>query len=528
MLLPAVLALASATIVAVAPVDPYMHPTFRLSYAPKRALPTYTVMQTSTNGAGKIHSVDLPSTSQYTNNPIRLIELEGSPAAVGEAYGELMGVSAREAYAIQTAGKESLLPVLDFLWDCSLVNETPDYFLKELDGIKKGGAMAKVDAMDVLVKRMVTAATLPSDTQNIEALIARETARHINISTCGKRGAQLLGPSLSKLKDMPAHGAGHCDFFAVWANMTEDGRLLSSRNLDIEHDTGLAKYKLITVYRIDGQVPYATFGFDGFGGALAGNSKTGLTVSEANLDNLGVAFDGLAWPLRLRHILGNAKNLTEARNIWKETPNTAAFNFLLASSAEPAGSPAAVALETIDTFTAEFFGDSPIEAASKFQCDFNKTKTDGSTCYWPSDNKPVQIGHPMANAVWRSNHALHPTVMKSQEPLWNDTVARYFLLRDRIVEARNRAPIGVDAAINITSLLGIKGRDYGSCSRANINTLKSSHTSAIVLSAVYDPSRLETFVAWEDGANGTWTPASCNTYVQVQLTKFFESFRAQH
>jgi hypothetical protein len=417
MLLPAVLALASATIVAVAPVDPYMHPTFRLSYAPKRALPTYTVMQTSTNGAGKIHSVDLPSTSQYTNNPIRLIELEGSPAAVGEAYGELMGVSAREAYAIQTAGKESLLPVLDFLWDCSLVNETPDYFLKELDGIKKGGAMAKVDAMDVLVKRMVTAATLPSDTQNIEALIARETARHINISTCGKRGAQLLGPSLSKLKDMPAHGAGHCDFFAVWANMTEDGRLLSSRNLDIEHDTGLAKYKLITVYRIDGQVPYATFGFDGFGGALAGNSKTGLTVSEANLDNLGVAFDGLAWPLRLRHILGNAKNLTEARNIWKETPNTAgqsclsplpayapspsfpllpppsdravsilmlvpsfllplfpltcscscsctcfflsaAFNFLLASSAEPAGSPAAVALETIDTFTAEFFGES--------------------------------------------------------------------------------------------------------------------------------------------------------------------------
>jgi hypothetical protein len=75
-------------------------------------------------------------------------------------------------------------------------------------------------------------------------------------------------------------------------------------------------------------------------------------------------------------------------------------------------------------------------------------------------------------------------------------------------------------------LLGIKGLDYGSCSRSNINTLPA-HSTAIVLSLVYDPTQLETHVAWEDGTNSTWTPASCNTYVQVQLKAFFEMYNSQ-
>jgi hypothetical protein len=303
--------------------DAFMHPTFRLNYFPKRALPEYSkVVHRSTNGAGKLHSLVLPPKDEYSSGPIQLIELEGSPANVGEAYGELLGVSAQKGYKIQTTGKAALLPVLDFLWDCSLASKTPQAFIEEMEGMKKGGSMVKVVDLDVMIKRMVTAASLPEDTQNIEALVARETARHHNKTSCGMRGAKLFGSSHNVIAEA-SHGPGHCDFFAVWGNMTEGGRLLSTRNLDIGHDTGLAMHKLITVYRIDGQVPYATFGFTGFAGALAGNSKRGLTVSEANLDNGAVAFDGLAWPLRLRHILGNARNLTQARSIWKETPNTA-------------------------------------------------------------------------------------------------------------------------------------------------------------------------------------------------------------
>ena len=44
----------------------------------------------------------------------------------------------------------------------------------------------------------------------------------------------------------------------------------------------MARGKLVTVYRVTGQRPYATFGFVGYVGALAGLSSAGVTVSEAN------------------------------------------------------------------------------------------------------------------------------------------------------------------------------------------------------------------------------------------------------
>ena len=111
--------------------------------------------------------------------------------------------------------------------------------------------------------------------------------------------------------------------------------------------SGIAAHKLVTVYKLEGRQTYATFGYAGFMGALAGMSKPGITVSEANLDNAAVAFDGLAWPLRLRNVMGRATNLSGAEAVWAETNNTAAFNFLLGSAEDAQG----VALEAISGTT---------------------------------------------------------------------------------------------------------------------------------------------------------------------------------
>ena len=73
------------------------------------------------------------------------------------------------------------------------------------------------------------------------------------------------------------------------------------------------KYKLVTVWKINGKIPHATLGFPVVMGALAGMSAAGLTVHEAGLDSMRATQIGFPWTLRLRYIMMNAKNLQEAK-----------------------------------------------------------------------------------------------------------------------------------------------------------------------------------------------------------------------
>ena len=304
---------------------------------------------------------------------------------------------------------------------------------------------------------------------------------------------------------------GHCDFFAAWGTRTEGGRLLGSRNLDWNKDTGVAKSKLVAVYDIAGHHPYATVGFAGaFAGALAGMSGAGLAVSQANLDNSQVSFDGFAWPLRLRAVLERAGSLRDALSFWNATNNTAAFNYMVASASEPA----AAALETRARYTAAFRDDDAREAAAVWT--------------WPGNaTRPTHIGAPMREAVWRSNHALDPVLMRTQEPLWPDTVWRYQTLHNQIAQypSHSGAVMTAPDAVKIAALLGIKGRaepaDYfKACDSATDppDFAAGDH----VMSIVYDPSKARLYAAWEDGT-GTkgWRPAACNAYVELDLSPWF-------
>ena len=71
---------------------------------------------------------------------------------------------------------------------------------------------------------------------------------------------------------------------------------------------------------------------------------------------------------------------------------------------------------------------------------------------------------PLPEAVWRTNHALHPTIMRTQEPLFNDTTFRYQLMREQF-QARADAGTLVDdvEAVRIAAVLGIKGPNFFSC-----------------------------------------------------------------
>lgn len=503
-------------------------PQYRLKYHPRIAsVDRYVLLNKSSNGAGRMYSATgLGERNAYSLGDIRVLELSGSPEQVGFAYGELMGREAEDLYKIWVGFRvnASMIPVIDWLWDCLLVPHTPDSFISELKGVRRGGESVGVRDLDRILSRVVTVSNLPADAQNIQAVIEDGIQRvgpPSNSSSCARRvpAMRAAAASLAEGTELPTlRSTGHCDFFAAWGPMTEDGRLISTRNLDITADTGISAHKLVTVYRIDGQHPYATFGFSGYFGALAGMSSAGITVSEANLDNGRVSFDGIAWPIRLRQLLGRAESLAEAKRMWASINNTAAFNFLVGSASDAPAGPAAVALETVFGYNGEFEGDSEVEANATYAC-INGTVTDGRACEWPNNGgTAVRIGEPMRDAVFRSNHALNPRVMKTQEPLWNDTVMRYLLLHDRISEAADgKLRITAEKAVNITSLLGIKGSDYGSCDPSTFNE-DSTH----VLSVVYDPSKAEAYVAWEDGHAKTWTPAACNAYVRMDMRPWFQ------
>ena len=91
--------------------------------------------------------------------------------------------------------------------------------------------MANLTAMAI---RTVVSATLPADAWNIEALVEGEAARHAGNPACAAPPAAPPSEGGRAAAAAAWKGAGHCDFFGVWGTLVEDGRLLTSRNLDIE------------------------------------------------------------------------------------------------------------------------------------------------------------------------------------------------------------------------------------------------------------------------------------------------------
>jgi hypothetical protein len=240
-------------------------------------------------------------------------------------------------------------------------------------------------------------------------------------------------------------------------------------------------------------------------GALAGQSASGITTSEMNLDNSRTTFSGIPFPLRLRWVLENAVNLTTAMELWNATNNTNSFNFLIGSARDGK----ALALETMRGFTAQFAADSPIEASATYDCG-EPPHVDPTCRKWTNMTGLVRIGFPLPEAVWRTNHGMSPRIMNTQEPLFNNTVFRYNLLHTLFQEyAALKQSIADEDAVGIVATLGTKGPNYYTCDQV----LDGSN----VLSVVYVPGERRFFVAWESGRGDTWRPAACSPYVSLNI-----------
>jgi hypothetical protein len=449
--------------------------------------------------------------SGYSVAPF-LVKLKGSRSQIGYDYAALLHKESSAAMTsflqsmFTTTEQEVLLMFLEYCWDEFLSEDTPAYFLEELSGMAQYHAKHSHPGelpSDFVARVFYTVANMPADPQNIVAMLEQEL-EPASWPWWLREGVNDIIAILEKIK-------WGCDAYGVWGTRTVNGQLFSSRNLDWNSNTGLDAYKLVIHIEVDNVPAYATLGFAVGLGALAGQSSQGITTSEMNLDNSVVTFSGAPFPLRLRMVLEGATDLQSAMRIWNATNNTNSFNFLIASAADNS----ALALETIRGFTQQYGANSPVEAAATYQCT-------GTECHgWTNETGSVKIGAPLPECVFRTNHAFSPTIMRTQEPLFNDTVFRY-MLQHNLFSDLTGSPIDDRTAVSIVATLGTKGVNFLSCEPSNfargenvmsVSYMPGARSSPIVSAKGY------LYVAWEQGKGSgkPWSPAACNSYVLVSF-----------
>ena len=521
-------------------------------------------------GSSSLYEIVMNGT-QYASGVPQVVKLSGNRFEVGRAYAFLLGNETLAtfdrflAHIFPNAAVVALFErFADWLWDEFAVAHVPEEYLRELEGMRSASSTVH-GAVDLVSRRFNVLANLPADPQNLISMLEQELEKGCNPAVAALLNAIIAqldgcswcevvpGTSRRRLPFSPG-----CDAFAVWGSRTRDGALRSSRNLDwgeagrkqahhssvqchlvvddmspppiAETNTGINQAKLIMVFDIEGtrSGPYATFGFAAGFGALAGMSAKGLSVSEMNLDNSRTTFDGPPFPTRLRMVLERATDLAEARALWEATNNTDSMNFMIASAVDGA----ALAIEAIG---GEFSVQPPHAAFSAFFTDNDPVEAN-ATCIAGDDaagrcgdgfpDIPVtpeglkRIGMPLTEAVWRTNHAMHPTITKHQEPLFNETTFRYELLRSLFDEAEQSGPAAIDdaVAVGMAATLGVKGPNYFSCDPAQFTSQSAAH----VMSVVYAPPA-RAWVAWEDSTpdGNDWRPAACNPYILVDFASHF-------
>jgi hypothetical protein len=402
-----------------------------------------TLLQRGPKGS-KLYTIDAEN-SVY-NDPVYLLDLT-APSAYEQGFdaGVLFGGQCIENYdSLMHAllGNEWWEPAvavvvgkfLDWQWTSYLSVDVPQDFKDELRGLTDGGkAIGHKRDVGAITAWAITLANFPSDLDNLKFILQDE----MNIPGNNFK-AQLdaygvtLDQLMAVLGKVKVNWNGlTCSMFGVWGSRTYDGRLFTGRNLDWVKDSGISKYKLITVHHpVDG-FAHATFGWAGVFGAITGLSSQGLTVHEANLESDDITFRGFPWVVRLRYVMSQAKNLVDALSLFQNTHNTVGFNHGFGSAKDRE----AVLLETMAGHTAVFHA--------------NDVREQDLVVYGQ------QIGQAREEAIFRTNHGYDAYsishFMWNSTYAYNNSILRYMVFPQSFDGYQTtQTPITYVEAINVT------------------------------------------------------------------------------
>lgn len=476
-------------------------PNLVLSGAPK---------QLRAVGNSSLYSIPAPG----YKSPVLLADVHGTHEEMGYALGQLLKEEATKAYELLLGallgpglvGKleaEFLGLFLDWQWTIQKHNIPQDY-LDELTGLRRADA----HVANTYQRGIVIAALAVGDPLfDIETMLLQECRQSFFSPLCSALANETLGEGRlqSMLQEVIKRAKMGCSHWGAWSDRTVKGHLFAGRNLDWLASSGIADYKLLTVFHPPApQQPHVTVGFAGILGALTGMNSVGVTVHESGNDNKLESPSGMPWVLRLRMVLENAATLHDVRGLWLEKDNMMGVNHGFGSGLDAAaGGKGFLMTENKATYTAFFEDNDPREAAL--------VGPDGT-----------HYGFPMENALWRTNHGYDPEwLATAKSPLPDgDSFTRYMLIHDTIDLYGRSGKLGMNEAVNVTAVV----TDKGGSSRDSFVTCGAQSTSGInILSAVYAASTQEMYVSFEEGLekNKDHVTGGCSNYVYFDLYRWF-------
>ncbi len=126
----------------------------------------------------------------------------------------------------------------------------------------------------------------------------------------------------------------HCSGFAVFNSATVGGKLYHGRVLDYITKLGLQYYSVVSVIAPDNYNAFVNVGFAGFIGSVTGMNEKQVSFGEMGGKGEG-DWDGMPMAFLMRDGMERAKTLSEAVNIFKETPRTCEYYYVIADGKIP-------------------------------------------------------------------------------------------------------------------------------------------------------------------------------------------------
>ncbi len=126
----------------------------------------------------------------------------------------------------------------------------------------------------------------------------------------------------------------HCSGFAMFGKATKDGQLLHGRVLDYMTQLGLQENAVTIIAKPKGYNAFVNVSYSGFIGSVTGMNEKQIAIGEMGGRGEG-QWDGVPMPMLFRMVLEEADTLNEAVEVFKNTPRTCEYYYVISDGKIP-------------------------------------------------------------------------------------------------------------------------------------------------------------------------------------------------
>lgn len=539
--------------------------------------------------------------------PLYVLRVAGTPSEMGRQYGFLLGSQIPRTWEAMmvymgsrmgvnaTQAEQKLSSMLDRAYgymDPFISKDLKDEYSAVLEGAREAGVTYTSPTgadLNTVMKRLLALTNVSdlnayAEEDSSAANKIMMTGTSSELDTFYQNRGNLKGTSGHAPSSLSLPGRT-CSFFAAWGNRTENGKMIASRNLDWAADTGLATQALVVVYKPTTGSAYATMGYTGLLGAMAGMNAKGIVVSEVGSTSTLEKLKGQPWTFKLREVLATAGTLDQAAPLMTNynpvdrisRPSTLGYNFMVADgdvAGRGANARAAVyesnggmtlsytygnksnnCQETpqlyiygrdgkvlrVDTSTTSPFVNGEANAAEidasgtvrKFRVvDGEYVRTSEGYLVDDPYGVPLQTGKSLGCAVYRGEEAMgyaprmYQTAANGPSALDTRAVMNDSLSYQERYARTHGVLYGLSSGAGYTDNRGTTWVEPSTT--AKTVTLEEgelvSRAAAMddnIMNVVYDATDLTIRIAYEAKVSSQWTAAADNTYVELDMKALF-------